>query len=250
MPKDVPLANYIEARAFGANAVLVDGLISDCGKRVAEGVAGGGWFDVSTLKEPYRIEGKKTMGLEAAEQFDWQLPDAIFYPTGGGVGMIGMWKAFSELEQLGWIGKKRPKMISVQVEGCQPVVRAFEQNSEFSEFWKGARTVASGLRVPKPLGDYLVLQAVRESGGTAIAVSDSEMMDACEKLGQSEGLLVAPESGACIAALRKLRRSGYFKSSDRILIYSTGSGYKYLEAWAAQYGASLPTTGDLFKFDR
>ncbi len=247
MPKDVPLANYIEARAFGARTVLVDGLISDCGKRVAEGVATEKWFDVSTLKEPYRIEGKKTMGFEAAEQFDWQLPDAIFYPTGGGVGMIGMWKAFQELEQLGWIGEKRPKMIAVQVEGCQPVVRAFEQNAEFSEFWQGAHTAASGLRVPKPLGDYLVLQAVRESGGTAIAVSDSEMMDACEQLASREGLFVAPEGGACVAALRKLRKSGFLKSTDRILIYSTGSGYKYLEAWAGQYGASLPTTGDIFR---
>ena len=161
--------------------------------------------------------------------------------------MIGMWKAFSELEQLGWIGRKRPKMISVQVDGCQPIVRAFEQNPEFSEFWQGARTAASGLRVPKPLGDYLVLQAVRESGGTAIAVSDSEMMDACEELGKWEGLFVAPESGACIAALRKLRKSGYLRSNDRILIYSTGSGYKYLEAWAGHYSASLPTTGDLFR---
>jgi threonine synthase len=247
MPKDVPLANYVEAMAFGARTVLVDGLISDCGKRVAEGVATEKWFDVSTLKEPYRIEGKKTMGFEAAEQFDWQLPDAIFYPTGGGVGMIGMWKAFQELEQLGWIGGKRPKMISVQVEGCQPIVRAFEQNAEFSEFWQGAHTAASGLRVPKPLGDYLVLQAVRESGGTAIAVSDSEMMDACEQLASREGLFVAPEGGACVAALLKLRKSGFLKSTDRILIYSTGSGYKYLEAWAGHYDASLPTTGDVFR---
>ena len=246
MPRDVPLANYLEAKAFGSKTTLVDGLISDCGKRVAEGKASEGWFEVSTLKEPYRIEGKKTMGLEAAEQFGWELPDAIFYPTGGGVGMIGMWKAFSELEQLGWIGSKRPKMISVQAEGCPPIVRAFEANAEFSEFWPAAATLASGLRVPKALGDFLVLRAVRESNGTAVAVSDSDMMAGCEELATHEGLFVAPEGGACIAALRKLRRSGFLTKNDRILIYNTGSGYKYLEAWAARWGASLPTPGDLF----
>lgn len=231
MPRDVPSANYLEAVAFGANVTLVDGLISDCAKRVAEGMAVERWFDISTLREPYRIEGKKTMGLEAAEQFGWDLPDAIFYPTGGGVGMIGMWKAFDELEQLGWIGSKRPKMISVQSEGCQPIVRAFEQGAEVSEFWQGAETIASGLRVPKALGDFLVLRAVRESGGTAIAVSDDETMQASAELARTEGLLVAPEGGACLAALGKLRRSGFLKASDRILIYNTGSGYKYLEAW-------------------
>src|SRR5438477_6535560 len=236
MPRDVPAANFIESKTFGANVTLVDGLISDCAKRVAEGKATEGWFDLSTLKEPYRIEGKKTMGLEAAEQFGWNLPDAIFYPTGGGVGMIGMWKAFRELEQLGWIGPKRPKMIAVQAEGCQPIVRAFEQNAEFSEFWEGASTLASGLRVPKPLGDFLVLRIVRESGGTAVAVSDLKMMDASEELASREGLFVAPEGGACIAALRKLRRSGFLKENDRILIYNTGSGYKYLEAWAGYLG--------------
>jgi threonine synthase len=247
MPRDVPLANYLEARAFGAKVYLIDGLISDCAKRVAEGKAAESWFDISTLKEPYRIEGKKTMGLEAAEQFGWHLPDAIFYPTGGGVGIIGMWKAFDELERLGWIGRKRPKMIAVQVEGCKPIVRAFEQNAEFSEFWQGAHTAAAGLRVPKALGDFLVLQAVRESGGTAVAVSDSEMMSACEELASKEGLLVAPEGGVCIAALRKLRESGFLAKDERILIYSTGSGYKYLEAWSEHFGASLPTPGQLFQ---
>src|SRR5207253_4890700 len=162
MPRDVPLANFLEAKAFGAKVTLVDGLISDCARRVADGKATEQWFDLSTLKEPYRIEGKKTMGLEAAEQFGWDVPDAIFYPTGGGVGMIGMWKAFEELEQLGWIGSKRPKMISVQAEGCSPIVRAFEQNTEFSEFFRDASTIASGLRVPKAIGDFLVLRAVRE----------------------------------------------------------------------------------------
>src|SRR3989441_4210386 len=217
MPRDVPLANFLEAKSFGAKVTLIDGLITDCGKRVADGKASENWFDISTLKEPYRIEGKKTMGLEAAEQFGRTLPDAIFYPTGGGVGMIGMWKAFAELEQLGWIGAKRPKMISVQAEGCQPIVRAFEQNTEFSEFWQGAATIASGLRVPKALGDFLTLRAVRESSGTAVAVSDIEMMDACEELATREGLFVAPEGGACIAALKKLRQSGFLSMSDRIL---------------------------------
>ena len=241
MPRDVPLANFLEAKAFGAKVTLVDGLISDCARRVADGKATEQWFDLSTLKEPYRIEGKKTMGLEAAEQFGWDVPDAIFYPTGGGVGMIGMWKAFRELEQLGWIGPKRPKMIAVQAEGCQPIVRAFEQNAEFSEFWEGASTLASGLRVPKPLGDFLVLQAVRQSGGTTLAVSDAETMDACEELASREGLFVAPEGGACIAALKKLRRSEFLGRKDRVLIYNTGSGYKYLEAWSQRYGS--PTGG-------
>jgi len=232
MPRDVPRANFIEARAFGAKVTLVDGLISDCAKRVAEGRDSEGWFDMSTLKEPYRIEGKKTMGLEAAEQFDWNLPDAIFYPTGGGVGMIGMWKAFEELEALGWIGPKRPKMIAVQAEGCQPIVRAFEQGAESGTFWDRASTIASGLRVPKALGDFLVLQAVRESHGTAVAVSDREMMEAGKELASHEGLFVAPEGAACIAALKNLRRSGFLHQNDRILIYNTGSGYKYLEAWS------------------
>jgi len=233
MPSDVPRANFLEARAFGAKVTLVDGLISDCAKRVAEGKEREGWFDVSTLKEPYRIEGKKTMGFEAAENFGWNVPDAIFYPTGGGVGMIGMWKAFDELEQLGWIGKKRPRMIAVQAEGCAPVVRAFERGEESSEFWQGATTVASGLRVPKALGDFLVLRAVRESGGTAVAVSDEEMMSAAGELASNEGLFIAPEGGACLAALKKLRSSGFLRRGDRILIYNTGSGYKYLEAWSS-----------------
>jgi threonine synthase len=234
MPGDVPRANFLEARAFGAKVTLVDGLISDCAKRVAEGKEREGWFDVSTLKEPYRIEGKKTMGFEAAENFEWNVPDAIFYPTGGGVGMIGMWKAFDELEQLGWIGKKRPRMIAVQAEGCAPVVRAFERGEESSEFWQGATTVASGLRVPKALGDFLVLQAVRESGGTAVAVSDEEMMSAARELASNEGLFIAPEGGACLAALKKLRRSGFLRRDERILVYNTGSGYKYLEAWGKE----------------
>ncbi len=238
MPRDVPAANFIEAQAFGAKVTLVDGLISDCAKRVVEGKTTEDWFDLSTLKEPYRIEGKKTMGFEAAEQFGWDLPDAIFYPTGGGVGMIGMWKAFEELEQLGWIGSKRPKMISVQAEGCPPIVRAFDEGAEFSEFFQNAETVASGLRVPKALGDFLVLRAVRESGGTAISVSDNEIMESSERLATSEGLFVAPEGGACIAALKKLRRSGFLRKNERILIYNTGSGYKYIDVWSNYYGVA------------
>jgi len=238
MPRDVPQANFIECKAYGANVTLVDGLISDCAKLVAAGAAREGWFDVTTLKEPYRIEGKKTMGYEVAEQMDWQLPDAIFYPTGGGVGLIGMWKAFSEMEELGWIGAKRPKMIAVQVEGCQPVVRAFEQGAGRSEFWENASTVASGLRVPKPLGDFLILKAVRESGGTAIAVSDTELLDAGIRLASEEGLFIAPEGAACVSALEKLLQSGFLKPDEKIVLYNTGSGLKYLEAYSTRFPRS------------
>jgi threonine synthase len=235
MPKDVPQSNYIECKAFGACVTLVDGLISDCAKIVAERKDKEGWFDVSTLKEPYRIEGKKTMGYEVAEQFGWELPDVIFYPTGGGVGIIGMWKAFDEMEELGWIGSKRPKMIVVQVEGCQPVVRAFEEGAERSRFWEDAQTVASGLRVPKPLGDFLILDAVRKSGGTAIAVSDEELIDAGIRLASEEGMFVAPEGAACIAALEKLLANGFLDPKERIVIYNTGAGLKYLEAYSVRF---------------
>lgn len=235
MPRDVPQSNFIECKAMGAHVTLIDGLISDCGRIVAERKQAEGWFEVSTLKEPYRIEGKKTMGYELAEQFRWDLPDAIFYPTGGGVGMIGMWKAFDEMEHLGWISSKRPKMICIQVEGCQPVVRAFEQGTPRSEFWHNAHTVASGLRVPKPLGDFLVLDAVRESGGTAIAVSDEEMLDAGIELASMEGMFAAPEGAACVAGLKKLLASGFLKPEERIAIYNTGSGLKYLEAYSTRF---------------
>ena len=231
MPVDVPKANYIECKALGAHVTLVNGLISDCAKIVAERKDDEGWFDMSTLKEPYRIEGKKTMGYEVAEQSGWDLPDAILYPTGGGVGLIGMWKAFDELQQLGWIGKTRPKMIAVQVEGCQPVVRAFERGESRTEFWQGASTVASGLRVPKPLGDVLILNAVRESGGTAIAVSDAEAICAGRQLGASEGIFAAPEGAACFAAVRKLLSTGFLSPSERVVVYNTGSGLNYLEAY-------------------
>ncbi len=235
MPRDVPQANYIECCAAGAKVTLVDGLISDCGKMVAARKDSEGWFEISTLKEPYRIEGKKTMGYEVAEQFRWTLPDVIFYPCGGGVGMIGMWKAFEEMEQMGWIGPKRPKMIAVQAEGCPPIVRAFEQGKARSEFFEHAETVASGLRVPKALGDFLVLNAVRDSGGTALAVSDDEMIEAAIELATDEGIFAAPEGGACVAALKKLLVSGFLKPSERIVIYNTGSGLKYLEAYSPRY---------------
>ncbi|MCB1020950.1 MAG: threonine synthase [Acidobacteria bacterium] len=231
MPRDVPRANYIECKACGANVTLVDGLISDCGKIVAERKEAEGWFEVSTLKEPYRIEGKKTMGLELAEQLGWRLPDAIFYPTGGGVGMIGMWKAFDELEALGWIGSERPKMIAVQAAGCAPIVKAWEEGEEASEFWKGAQTCASGLRVPKALGDFLVLDAVRKSGGAAIAVTDEELLAGGKRLAEAEGLFAAPEGAACVRALEKCLESGLLKPEDEIVIYNTGTGLKYLEAW-------------------
>ncbi len=235
MPRDVPQANYLECKAYGAHVTLVDGLISDCAKMVAERGPGEGWFDVSTLKEPYRIEGKKTMGYEVAEQMGWELPDAIFYPTGGGVGMIGMWKAFDEMEKLGWIGSRRPKMIAVQAEGCQPVVLAFEENQERSKFYENAHTLAAGLRVPKPLGDFLVLQAVRDSGGTALAVSDEDMLSAGVQLASDEGIYAAPEGAACVAAAARLLASGFLKSTDRMVLYNTGSGLKYPEAYSTRF---------------
>jgi len=235
MPQDVPQSNFIECMSYGAKVTLVNGLISDCGRIVGERKQKEGWFEISTLKEPYRIEGKKTMGYEVAEQLGWELPDAIFYPTGGGVGLIGMWKAFAEMETMGWIGSKRPKMIAVQAEGCQPIVRAFNEGEEVSRFWGGAATVASGLRVPKPLGDRLTLQAVRESGGTALAVSDEALVDAGIRLAGEEGIFAAPEGAACIAAAERLISEGFLKSSDRMVIYNTGSGLKYLEAYSTRF---------------
>ena len=235
MPKDVPEANFLECKAFGANVTLVDGLISDCGKIVAARKDAEGWFDVSTLKEPYRIEGKKTMGYEVAEQLGWQLPDVIFYPAGGGVGLIGMWKAFEEMEALGWIGPKRPKMIAVQAAGCAPIVRAFERGEPRSEFWDNAQTVAAGLRVPKALGDFLVLDACRKSHGTAVAVSDRDMVDASLDLAAKEGIFAAPEGGACVAALKHLLSTGFLHPEERMVIYNTGAGLKYAEAFSTRF---------------
>jgi threonine synthase len=235
MPRDVPQSNYTECRAYGAHVTLVDGLISDCARIIAERKNAEGWFDISTLKEPYRIEGKKTMGYEVAEQFGWILPDAIFYPTGGGVGLIGMWKAFDEMEALGWIGSRRPKMIAVQAAGCQPVVRAFQGGELKSTLWENARTLAAGLRVPKPLGDALSLAAIRASGGTAIAVSDEELLDASIELATATGIFPAPEGGACLAALKKLLSNGFLKPEERIVLYNTGTGLKYLEAFSTRF---------------
>jgi threonine synthase len=235
MPKDVPQANYIECMSYGARVTLVDGLISDCGRIVVERKEAEGWFEINTLKEPYRVEGKKTMGYEIAEQFRWSLPDAVLYPTGGGVGLIGMWKAFEELEALGWIDGKRPKMIAVQAEGCAPVVRAYENGAEKSEFWENATTVSSGLRVPKPLGDFLVLKAVRASGGTCVAVSDRASLEAGARLARLDGIFAAPEGAACLAAWEKLVDKGYLSPKERVLVWNTGSGLKYLEAYGALF---------------
>jgi threonine synthase len=244
MPIDVPQANLVECRASGAHVFLVDGLISDCARLVAERKSAEGWFDMSTLKEPYRLEGKKTMGFEVAEQFRWELPDAILYPAGGGVGLIGMWKAFAELQALGWIGSRRPKMIAVQAEGCAPLVRAFERGETRGEFWRDAHTIAAGLRVPKALGDFLMLEAIRASGGTAIAVSDAEMLDAGIELASTEGIFAAPEGAACVAAVRHLIADGFLKSAERIVIFNTGTGYKYLETWSTRFPRTAASEQD------
>jgi threonine synthase len=231
MPVDTPVANVIEARAFGADVHLIDGLISDCGKYIADRAAAEAWFEVSTLKEPYRIEGKKTMGYELWEDFAPTLPDVIVYPTGGGVGLIGMWKAFAELEAMGLIGAARPRMISVQAAGCAPIVAAFERGATTSEFWKDAETVASGLRVPKALGDFLVLDAIYASRGSAVAANDDEIMAACLDLAELEGVFAAPEGGAGIVAVQKLLDAERLAPDERIVVFNTGSGYKYLDAW-------------------
>ena len=231
MPQDTPSAFQIEARSCGAHVELVDGLISDCGRIVGERKEAEGWFDVSTLKEPYRVEGKKTMGYEVAEQLGWELPDVVIYPTGGGTGLIGMWKAFEEMEPLGWVEPgHRPRMVSVQAEGCAPIVRAFDSGAESAEPWQDARTVASGLRVPGAVGDFLMLRALRESGGTAIAVSDDELLAASHDFARLTGIFPAPEGGATLAALLSLKEQGLIKADERVVLFNTGSGYKYLEA--------------------
>ncbi len=230
MPEDVPETFRMECAALGARVNLVKGLITDCGKRVAELKEKEGWFDVSTLKEPYRVEGKKTMGYELAEQFNWILPDVIIYPTGGGTGLIGMWKAFGEMEKLGWISERRPRMVSVQTTGCAPIVRAFEQGAERAEPWPNAQTVAAGLRVPAAVGDFLMLQALRESQGTAVAVSDAELLEEVARFGADSGILLCPEGGAAVAAARKLIASGWILPDETVVIFNTGSGLKYPEA--------------------
>lgn len=229
MPKDVPHANYIECKVLGAEVELIDGLISDCGKIVAQRKEAEGWFDISTLKEPYRVEGKKTMGYELAEQFDWELPDVVIYPTGGGTGLIGMWKAFDEMEQLGWIDGKRPRMVSVQAAGCAPIVRAFESGAESAEPWQNAHTKASGLRVPAAVGDFLMLRAIRESQGCAISVTDEELMDGVSEMARAIGIFPAPEGGATLAGLKKLIAQNWIHESDRVVLFNTGTSLKYLE---------------------
>ncbi len=236
MPADTPAANEMECLAFGAEVRKLDGLISDCGKYVAEHKQQEGWFEVSTLKEPYRIEGKKTMGYELWEQFGGELPDVIAYPTGGGVGLIGMWKAFEEMEAMSWIGKARPRMVVVQAAGCAPMVRAFESGAAQAEFWNGAATIASGLRVPKPLGDFLILRALKESRGTAVAATDEEMLAAGRELAATEGIFAAPEGAANVVAARKLAAQGWLKPDERVVLFNTGCGYKYEEAWEKALG--------------
>ncbi len=231
MPSDTPRANIVECEQSGAFVTLINGLITDCGAEIAKRKDAEGWFDVSTLKEPYRLEGKKTMGYELAEQFDWNLPDVILYPTGGGTGLIGMWKAFNEMEEMGWIDSRRPRMVSVQSTGCSPIVNAFHSGKRFADEFENAATVASGLRVPKAVGDFMIIDALRESGGTAVAVSDKALTEAVKEIGSKEGLFVAPEGAACLPALKKLIDDGFVKENERVVIYNTGAGVKYLECF-------------------
>ena len=232
MPRDTPRANVIECEQTGAYVTLMDGLITDCGAEVGRRKEAEGWFDVSTLKEPYRIEGKKTMGYELAEQFDWQLPDVIVYPTGGGTGLIGMWKAFDEMEEMGWIGPKRPRMVTVQASGCAPIVTAFKEGKRFADEFPNAQTTAAGLRVPKAIGDFLIIDALRASGGTAIAVTDDELIAATKEIGAAEGIFCAPEGAACLPALKKLLADGSVKTQERVVLFNTGSGVKYIESFS------------------
>jgi threonine synthase len=230
MPCDVPELNRVEAEVYGAEVTLVEGLISDAGRLIRELAPRHGWFDVTTLREPYRQEGKKTMGIELAEQGGWGsacLPDVIVYPTGGGTGIVGMRKAFDELEALGWIGSRRPRMVVVQSEGCAPIVRAFERGERFAEAWADARTIAAGLRVPAAIGDYLILDAVRDTGGTAVSVSEDAIVDAQREMGRLAGVYAAPEAAATWAALRDLRRSGFLRGEERVVLFCTGMGLKY-----------------------
>jgi threonine synthase len=230
MPRDTPSVNIKECQAYGAEVVLVEGTISDAGKAMNDArKSNPDWFDVSTLKEPYRLEGKKTMGYELAEQFGWQLPDVIFYPTGGGTGLIGMWKAFDEMEQLGWIGSKRPKMVSVQSSGCQPIVRAFDEKRNDSEVWNNAATIASGLRVPKPFADHLILKAIYESKGCAVAVPDGKIVGAIKEMASTEGFFICPEAAATVVALRRLVENDFVKRSNTVILFNTATGIKYPE---------------------
>jgi len=231
MPADTPSANVMECAAFGAKVVKLDGLISDCGKYVAERKDREGWYEVSTLKEPYRVEGKKTMGYELWEQFGGKLPNVILYPTGGGVGLIGMCKAFDEMQEMGWIGPERPRMVAVQAEGCAPIVKAWEAHQDKAEFFANAATLASGLRVPGPLGDLMMLRMLRQTKGTALSVSDPEMLQAGRELASLEGIFAAPEGAATVIGARKLAASGWIKPEETVVLFNTGTGYKYSEAW-------------------
>ncbi len=227
LPRDVPRAFLAEIATLGAEITLVDGLINDCAKLVRKGADEGRWFDLSTLKEPYRVEGKKTMGYELAEQMGWQVPDVLIYPTGGGTGIVGIWKAFDEMEAMGWIGPERPRMIAVQSEGCAPIVRAYEQGVELAELWQNAATIADGLRVPAAVGDFLILRAIRASGGTALALHDDLLREAQRDIGRLEGMFVAPEAAATVAGLRRLVASGDVQPDERVLLLITGNGLKY-----------------------
>jgi threonine synthase len=242
MPLDVPFANYVEAIAYGAHVELVNGLISDCARMVQERKQQEGWFDISTLKEPFRVEGKKTMGYELVEQLGWEYPDAVFYPTGGGVGLIGMWKAFEELEELGWVRPgKRPKMIAVQSSGCAPVVRAYDEGANVSTMWQDAETFAAGLRVPKPYGDAIILDIVRASDGLAMAVSDEEILASILDWARNEGIFLSPEGASVTAAYDKLLANGYLKPSDRVVLFNTGAGLKYTDVTAEAMKLKRPT---------
>ena len=236
MPKDVPLANQVECLAYGAKMTLVDGLISDCARIVNERKQAEGWFDLSTLKEPFRVEGKKTMGYELVEQLGWTYPDAVFYPTGGGVGLIGMWKAFEEMEQLGWVTGKRPKMIAIQAAGCAPVAHAFDRNEDTSQMWQNAATFASGLLVPKPYGDYLILDIVRQSQGTVVALTDEQIFASLRDWASNEGIFLSPEGAAATAAYDHLLATGFLAPEDRVVLFNTGSGNKYTDVVAQALG--------------
>ena len=231
MPKDTPAANVIECRQTGASVTLIDGLITDCGRIVAERKEAEGWFDVSTLKEPYRVEGKKTMGYELAEQFGWELPEVILYPTGGGTGLIGMWKAFDEMERMGLIGSARPRMVSVQAEGCAPIIRAFHAGADIGVEIDHPQTIAAGLRVPRAVGDFIMLDILRKSNGAAVSVTDQELLRAVREIGQAEGLFAAPEGAATLPALRTLLANGQVSRDERVVLFNTGSGLKYLDAF-------------------
>ena len=233
MPRDVPAANRLECLIAGARVTLVDGLINDCAKLVQAGQAQEGWWDMSTLREPYRVEGKKTMGYEIAEALGWALPDVILYPTGGGTGLIGMGKAFDEMEALGWIGPKRPRLVSVQAEGCAPIARAFAAGANEAGLFENARTVASGLRVPRAIGDFIMLDMLRHGGGVAVTVSDRDLMADAYILSAATGICAAPEGGACLAALRRLRAEGWVQPDEKVILFNTGTGLKYAEAFAA-----------------